>query len=140
MNAAVILTECVLEASHNKQDLWVTTLDTQKAFDVVDRGSLLRRLYLDGIEGDDWLLVRDMYSDCSSRIKWAGGISHPINITQGVRQGGGVIHGPLQEIRQPNPVTPRAEIHRSKNRINWHPTLLLQMMLPCSLGSGLKCK
>ena len=122
LNAAVILTECVLEASHNKQDLWVTTLDTQKAFDVVDHGSLLRRLYLDGIEGDDWLLVRDMYSDCSSRIKWAGGISHPINITQGVRQGGGVIHGPLQEIRQPNSVTPRAEIHRSKNRINWHPT------------------
>ena len=28
LNAAVILTECVLEATHNKQDLWVTTLDT----------------------------------------------------------------------------------------------------------------
>ena len=27
-------------------------------------------------------------TDCSSRIKWAGGLSHPININQGVRQGG----------------------------------------------------
>ena len=102
LNAAVILTECVLEALHNKQDLWVTTLDTQKAFDVVDHGSLLRRLYLDGIEGDDWLLVRDMYSDCSSRIKWAGGISHPINITQGVRQGGVLSTGHYK--RYDNPI------------------------------------
>ena len=88
LNAAVILTECILESASNKQDLWLTTLDTQKAFDVVDHSSLLRRLYLDGIHGDDWLLVKDLYTDCSSRIKWAGGLSHPINIRQGVRQGG----------------------------------------------------
>ncbi|MEW8547951.1 MAG: reverse transcriptase family protein, partial [Candidatus Thiodiazotropha sp.] len=88
LNAAVILTECVLEAGSNRQELFLTTLDTQKAFDVVDHSSLLRRLYLDGVHGDDWLLIRDLYSDCSSRIKWAGGLSHPININQGVRQGG----------------------------------------------------
>ena len=110
----------MLEATNNKQDLWVIALDTQKAFDVVDHSSLLRRLYLNGIE-DDWLLVRDMYSDCSSRIKWAGGVSYPININQGVQQGG-LVHGSLQEIRQPNTITPRTEIHRSKIRINWHPT------------------
>ena len=88
LNAAVILTECILESASNKQDLWLTTLDTQKAFDVVVHSSLLRRLYLDGIHGDDWLLVKDLYTYCSSRIKWAGGLSHPINIRQGVRQGG----------------------------------------------------
>ena len=87
LNAAVILTECILESASNKQDMWLTTLDTQKAFDVVDHSSLIRRLYLDGIHGDDWLLVKDLYTDCSSRIKWAGGLSHPINIRQGVRQG-----------------------------------------------------
>ena len=68
LNAAVIFTECVLESTHNKQDSWITTLDTQKAFDVVDHSSLRQRLYLDGFEGDNWLLDRDMYSDCSSRI------------------------------------------------------------------------
>ena len=54
----------------------------------MDNSSLLRRLYLDGVQGDDWLLIKDLYTDCSSRIKWAGGLSHPINIRQGVRQGG----------------------------------------------------
>ena len=63
-------------------------METQKAFDVVDQNSLLRRLYLDGIERDDWLLLRDLYSDCSSRVKWAGLLSDPINLRQGVRQGG----------------------------------------------------
>ena len=64
LNAAVILTECILEAKNNKEELILTTLDTQKAFDVVDHNSLLRKLYLDGIQGDDRLLIRDMYSDC----------------------------------------------------------------------------
>lgn len=88
LNAAFILSECILEAASCKQDLYLTTLDTQKAFDVVDQNSLLRKLYLDGIQGDDWLLLKDLYSDCSSRVKWAGELSHPINIRQGVRQGG----------------------------------------------------
>ena len=36
LSVAVILTECILESKNNKQDLLLTTLDTQKAFDVVD--------------------------------------------------------------------------------------------------------
>ena len=55
---------------------------------MVDQNSLLHKLYLDGIHDDDWLVLEDLYSDCSSRIKWAGELSHPINIRQGVRQGG----------------------------------------------------
>ena len=88
LNAAVILAECILVSKNNEEELILTTLDTQKAFDVVDHNSLLRKLYLDGIQGDDWLLIRDMYSDCSSRVKWTGLLSDPINIKQGVRQGG----------------------------------------------------
>ena len=90
LNAALILTECINESKNNKEDLLFTTLDTytQKAFDVVDQNSLLRRLYLDGIDGDDWLLIRDLYSDCSSRVKRAGLLSDPINLRQGVRQVG----------------------------------------------------
>ena len=89
LNTAVILTECILESARNRQDLWLTTLDAQKTFDVVDHISLLRRLYLDGAHGDDWLLVTDLYTECLSRIKWAGGLPHPINTRQCVRQGGG---------------------------------------------------
>ena len=73
----------------------LTTLDTQKAFDVVDQNSLPRKLFLDGVHGDDWLLLKDLYSDCSSRIKWAGQISDPFLIVQGVRQVGRTIYSPL---------------------------------------------
>ena len=54
----------------------------------MDQNSLLRKLYLGGIRGNDWLLLKELYSDSSSRIKWAGELSDPINIKQGVRQGG----------------------------------------------------
>ena len=88
LNAAVIVTECIQESKNVKQNLLSTTLDVQKAFDVVDQNSLLRRLYLDRIQGDDWLLIQDMYTDCSSRDKLAGLLSDPVNLRQGVRQGG----------------------------------------------------
>ena len=86
-----------LNQKNLKQDLLLTTLDTQKAFDVVDQNSLLRKLYLDGVHGDDWLLLKDLYSDCSSRVKWAGQLSDPFFIDQGVRQGG-VIKGNIKGI------------------------------------------
>ena len=85
----------------NKQDLFLTTLDTQKAFDVVDQNSLLRKLYLGGIRGNDWLLLKELYSDCSSRIKWAGELSDPINIKQGVRQGGVLSTGHYKRYNNP---------------------------------------
>ena len=70
LNAAFILTECILATENYKQELFVTTLGTQKAFDMMDQNSLFRKLYQDGIHGDDWLLLNDLYSDCSSRTKW----------------------------------------------------------------------
>ena len=69
LNAAFILSKCILEATNTKQDLYLTTLDTQKAFDVVDQNSLLRKLCLGDVHGDDWLLLKDLFSDFSSRIK-----------------------------------------------------------------------
>ena len=88
LNAAVILTECIQESKNTRQNLLLITLDAQKAFDVVNHNSLLRRLYIDGIQGDDWLLVKDLYTDCTSKVKWAGLVSDPMNIPQGMRQGG----------------------------------------------------
>ena len=56
LNAAFILTVCILETANSKQDLLLTTLDKQKAFDIiVDQNSLLRKLYLDGIHSDDYI-------------------------------------------------------------------------------------
>ena len=87
----------------------------QKAFDVVDHNSLLRKLYLDGIQGDDWLLIRDMHWDCSSRVKWAGLLSDPINIKQGVRQGG--VLSTTHYKRYNNPLLLQLEDHYASVRI-----------------------
>ena len=45
--------------------------------------------------------LKDMYTDCSSRIKWAGGLSDPINIKQGVRQGGVLSTGHYKRYNNP---------------------------------------
>ena len=104
MNAALILSEYVLESKNNKQELLLTALDrhVQNAFDVVDvidHNFLLRKLYLDGIEGDDWLLILDLYSDCSSRVKWAGLMSDYIYKT-GCQTRRNIIHLAIQPLQQ----------------------------------------
>ena len=103
LNVASILTECILEAANSKQDLLLTTLDTKKAFDVVDPNSLLQKVCLDGVHGDDWVMLKDLYSDCSSRIKWAEEPSHPINLKQrdNVRQGGVLSTGHYKRYNNP---------------------------------------
>ena len=62
-------------------------LDAHKAFDVVDHGLLLLRLLFDGLHGADWLLLRNLYSDLTSVVKWEGTLSNPFVIKQGVQQG-----------------------------------------------------
>ena len=89
MGAALILSECINETKDRRDQLYVATLDVQKAFDVVNHELLLRKLYLDGIRGNDRLLVQDLYSDMTSAVKWEGHLSSPFSIRQGVRQGGG---------------------------------------------------
>ena len=66
----------------------MATLDVQKASDVVNHELLLRKLYLDGITGNDWLLVQDIYSDMTTSVKWESYLLAPFVICQGVCQGG----------------------------------------------------
>ena len=99
------------------KNLLLTTLDTQKVFDVVDQNSLLRKLYLDGIRGSDWLLLKNLYSDCSSRIIWAGRLSDPINIRQGVRQGGVLLTGHYMYKKYNNPLHLQLEDRYPGNKI-----------------------
>ena len=86
--AAILLTECQMEAKSKREALYLTTLDTQKAFDVVNHNILLHRLYNDGIQGKDWLLLKDLYDNMTTTVKWNGDISRSVGIKQGVRQGG----------------------------------------------------
>ena len=70
IDAALILSECISEAKNMCKPLILATLDAQKAFDVVDHCILLRKLYSDGITGDDWLLLNNMHVDLTSIVKW----------------------------------------------------------------------
>ena len=43
---------------------------------------------MDGISADNWLLLKDLYTDMTSKVKWDGYLSSPFIIRQGVRQEG----------------------------------------------------
>jgi hypothetical protein len=62
-------------------------MDASKAFDVVDHSSMLNHLHQRGINGKLWLMIDDMYTNPSSKVKWKGAISKDLFEHQGIRQG-----------------------------------------------------
>ena len=64
----------------------MATLDSQKAFDVVDHSILLDKLFDKDINDNAWLVIKDLYQDITSKVKWVGGLSDSFPINQGVRQ------------------------------------------------------
>ena len=51
-------------------DLFLITLDAQKAFDKLNHEILFNKIYHDGITCDLWILLRNMYRDMSVQVKW----------------------------------------------------------------------
>ena len=86
--ASLILSEAEADAKMRKQPLYIATLDTQKAFDVVDHTILLNKLYEEGINQKIWLIVRELYSGLTAKIKWKSVLGDSFKVFQGVRQGG----------------------------------------------------
>ena len=48
---------------------------------------LLRKLYLDGIEGDMWLLIKSLHEGTNIKVKWNTELTDKIKLKQGIRQG-----------------------------------------------------
>ena len=87
--SALIVSEARAEAKLNTcKPLFLVTLDSQKAFDVVNHTILLDKLYETGIHPALWTIVIDLYSGLTSRVKWLGALSSQFRIRQGVWQGG----------------------------------------------------
>ena len=82
------MTECIAEAKSTNKSIFLITQDAQKAFDVVDHNLLLHKLFHDRIKGSDWCLLKDLYTNLTTRVIWKGGLSEPFTVLQGVRQGG----------------------------------------------------
>ena len=86
--ASLILSEAEADKKMRKQSLYIATLDTQKAFDVVDHTILLNKLYEEGINQKIWLIVQELYSGLTAKIKWKSVLGDSFKVFQGVRQGG----------------------------------------------------
>ena len=84
IDAALILSKCISEAKNIRKPYILAP----KAYSVVDHFIFLRKLFYDGITGDDWLLLNDMYVDLTSIVRWEANPSSPINIRQSVWHGG----------------------------------------------------
>ena len=68
--------------------MYVCTLDARKAFDTVPHESLIRKVYLTGIDDNIVRMIDSLYQDVTTKVKWRGRIGQPFQNLQGTRQGG----------------------------------------------------
>jgi hypothetical protein len=85
--AALCLTEAINEAADLNKTIYIVSLDTMKAFDMVNHDILLYRLYHLGIAPPIWKLFDSLLQDQSERAIWGSCISRPYPIRQGTGQG-----------------------------------------------------
>lgn len=68
---ALIVSEARAEAIMNTcSPQFLVTLDSQKAFDVVNHIILLGKLYETGIHPSLWTVVKDMHTGLTSKVAW----------------------------------------------------------------------
>ena len=84
---AFIASETILIYKKINRDLELLTVDAEKAFDTVNHDIMLNKLYHDGITGDMWLLLRNIYDGLILKVKWGDQTTESIDIKQGRRQG-----------------------------------------------------
>ena len=83
--AGLLISEALHEKKIDKENFYITFLDVKYAFDVVRHEILLLDQNLNPIY---WKILREVYSDLSSKVKWLDGLSQPFSIKPEVRQGG----------------------------------------------------
>ena len=71
----------------NKHKLYVVFIDFKKAYDTVNRGLLIKRLQILGINGIFMRNIMAMYSKTEYSIKLKGGYTRAINSNLGLKQG-----------------------------------------------------
>ena len=88
ITCALLVTEAIAEASDNGTPLYLTFLDSSKAFDMVDRTVMLNAMHSLELSPSLWSLYDDMYSSVTSRVRINGELSRPLVEKRGIRQGG----------------------------------------------------
>ena len=87
LNTAFIVTRAAEYCRETSDELYIITLDAQKAFDRLNHELLFNKLYHDGICGDLWILLRNTYREVSVKVKWDNNLSRKVDVAQGIRQG-----------------------------------------------------
>ena len=77
-----------LDSRFCSRPLYIATLDTQTAFDVLSHPVLMVKLDEQSINSHQWQLIRSMHRDLITKVKLDGEVSSSINIRQGLRQCG----------------------------------------------------
>lgn len=83
LNTAFIVTRAAEYCRETSDELYIITLDAQKAFDRLNHELLFNKLYHDGICGDLWILLRNMYREVSVKVKWDNNLSKKVDVAQG---------------------------------------------------------
>ena len=93
-----------------RKPLFLVTLDSRKAFDVVNHKIMLDRLNEAGIHPSLWTILKDMYTGLASKVNWVGELSDSFKVQQGVKQGG--ILSPFLYKTYINPCLVKLKQHR----------------------------
>jgi hypothetical protein len=78
--AGLLISEARYEKKLDKENFYITFLDVKSAFDVVRHEILLDKLLNQNLNPIYWKILREVYSDLSSKVKWLDGLSQPFSI------------------------------------------------------------
>ena len=82
-----LLRETIASNREQGNTVYVGLLDTSKAFDTVWIDGMLYQLYLTGMDGKLWRILRSFYQDFKCAVRIGGHISEWFTASQGVHQG-----------------------------------------------------
>ena len=70
--AGLLISEAFFEAKDGKNQLILQTFDAEKAFDIVWHENLFRKIFIDGVNGDLWLLTQSLHKEANTLVILGG--------------------------------------------------------------------
>ncbi|CAC5388916.1 unnamed protein product [Mytilus coruscus] len=86
--SSLLISEARYEIKKSTEHFFISVLDEQSAFDVVQHIILMDKALDQNIHPTYWKILTELYEGLSSKVKWMDGLSEPFKIRQGVKQGG----------------------------------------------------